>query len=399
MAILKSIKQSQIVIVTGPDGCGKSSSTFQAALNLEKNDGFKIWIICDTDDILKFSSAETKMIFVFDDAFGRYSVDKSSTKSLSQKNSSLINILKGNTNLKLVMTCRSYIYRSVNTVEIKEPFCHVNYLSEHLKLTLKERQDIGQKYNICSLNDEVIMLYNFFPSLCSKFAERRNDDMIEYFTFPINYIAEEVKQLQKADDPLYIALAVLVVHGNKVERNVLNSDNSKFDRMLDYLSKQAGYKGKPSKSILLSCFLALKNLYVLENESSFEYLRENLFTMIAYCVGPKILKGILDYGKSSLIKEKVWLESIGKNSKFDILVPKEFKDAFFLRLLTDIKKGKSGIVFSSSQHTLPQFRDLFRDYLVTNLKKRLEGEKHQLAVNVVSALHYSEYVSCFEGVE
>ncbi|XP_052076313.1 uncharacterized protein LOC127714293 isoform X2 [Mytilus californianus] len=405
--ILNRIRQEQFVIVSGPAGCGKSSSTFHAALNLEKYD---LWIITDPGDILKYSSADTKQIFLIDDAFGRYTVSQNHIIWWSQQGCSIKDILKGNIDLKVVMTCRSYIYRSVTSIETIEPFCHVNLLSDDLKLTLEERQTIGkgcinsETENIDRISNEVIMLYNFFPSLCSKFHEVQNDvDMIEYFTFPYHYIAEEIKQFRTADDPLYLALAFLVIRGNEVDKIVLNPYNDECNRVLENLfnlSDISGYTGRPSKSVLLSCFSALEDLYVLDNESSFECLHEKLFIMIAHCVGPDILNIILDHGKSSLIKERVRLTLTGENiSKFYILVPEVSKLRFFLRLLTDLQNGKSEIVFSSFQHTLPKFRKLFRDYLVTNLKERLKGDKHQIAVNVVKKLGYREYVSCLNGLE
>lgn len=342
-AILKSIKQSQIVIVTGPDGCGKSSSTFHAALNLEKNDGFKIWIIFDTDDILKYSSAEAKMIFLFDDAFGRYSVDRSSTKSLYQKDSSLINILKGNTNLKLVITCRSYIYRSANKIETLKLFCHVDFLSASLSLTIQERREIGECYinteNMKCVNDDVIMLYNFFPSLCARFSEIKNEDMIEYFTFPISYIADEVEQFRSLGDTVFLAFAVLIICGNKVNKNLFHSNSDIYKRMLPELLEELGFNGNSSNASLLSTFIAIQDLYVLEKTTWFESLHKNIFLMISHCISQHMIRSIILYGESSFIQERLRRSSSGENgSKFDILVPEQYKDMLSNRLRNGLRE-------------------------------------------------------------
>lgn len=392
------------MIVSGPAGCGKTFSTFRAALELEEKGKFDVWIISDPGDILKYSSTDRKQIYLIDDAFGKYSVNEYNTEWWSRQRCSVKDTLKENSNLKIVMTCRSYIYRSVTSMATIEPFCHVNLLLDHLKLTLKERRDIGEKCIknkiIDGINTEVIMLYNFFPSLCSKFQEAKIDDMIEYFTFPVNYIEEAVIQLQTADDPLYLALAFLVIRGNKVKKRLLNLDNTKCDSILEFLSRRSSYTGRSQKKELLSCFCALKDLYVLENESSFESLHEKLFILFAHCVGPNILKIILDHGKSSLLKERVRLMSIGENiSKYDILVPKELKYRYFRRLMTDLENGKSYIVFTSSQHTSSQFRNLFIDYLLTNLKGRLGGDKHQIAMDVVRAMGFMDYLGVLNGLE
>ena len=68
------------------------------------------------------------------------------------------------------------------------------------------------------MSDEVIMMYNFFPSLCGTLPEAAVKRYDEYFKIPYTFLFAEMQRF-KAYDVDYIALALLVVKDDNVDSN------------------------------------------------------------------------------------------------------------------------------------------------------------------------------------
>lgn len=406
-AIIERIKEEQCFIISGPFGCGKSSLAFHIALKLEEALEYDFMIISNPDDLLKYASDYKKQVFLIDDVFGKYSVSEYDMMWWNRQGESFQHLLTRNTNLRLLMTSRLHIYKylAVNVIHLRVNVCHINLISDDLVLTYEERQTIGRCYlsdNVISkLAKSVVSLYSFFPLLCANFYNHQAENDIQHFTLPLEHVKTEIENIQKSQDLFYLALSVLIVCDNKMQKEFLNQNDHEYDEMLNCVSKELGYGKKISKNLLLLRIIALTGSYLSDKDSYLECLNVNLFNVLAFCIGPSLMNSILRYGTMSFIIERMQPETLcGHYPNLTIIIPKSSLESYFERLLVELKTG-SFVFFKKKHHVLDECRESFITYMEHNLRKGdlKTGIDATTVLHVVSAEGYEEYVDFFLGLD
>ncbi|CAC5358298.1 unnamed protein product [Mytilus coruscus] len=400
--IKEKMLTEQCVLISGPHGCGKSSSAFHIAMELVKTLEYDCIIISKPDDLLIYASEDRKQLFLIDDVFGKYFVSDYNIMWWNHHGNFIQGILRQNKNFKILMTSRLHIYRSVNLEQLKITFCHINLISDEILLTLEERINIGRCYiknDIDNLAEKLVMSYSWYPALCANFRDNKEVAMDEYFALPVAYIMSEIENIRKSKDLFYIALSIMIICDNKVSKEIFNEDKHKSYDMLTLVSKEIGYGGNPSLALLFSHFISLKGTYVLEKKHAFECLHLNLFYTLTFCIAPRIMRSIFMYGKSSFINARMQLETRGADYPTQtIMVPKALQIVYFERILHDINEGLFD-TFSGYQHVFLEFRESFMAYLKNHLKDAdLKQGRHATTIlHVVSAEGYDDYANFFLG--
>ena len=125
-----------------------------------------VMIVSDLDDIIKYATDKKKQLFVFDDMFGKYSLNDHYTGWWSRQANLIKQVLRKNANMKLLMTSRSQIFQPTFLDNIDLSYVHCSFISDNLKLTVEKRRKIVQSYH-SDLNDrlsnEVIIMCRFCP--------------------------------------------------------------------------------------------------------------------------------------------------------------------------------------------------------------------------------------------
>ncbi|CAG2226043.1 unnamed protein product [Mytilus edulis] len=348
--ILESMKKDQCILVTGPHGCGKSSLAFHVALILEENEDFELLIVTNPDDIVRYASKDKKQIFIIDDIFGKYNVHEYDTMWWSKQGNLVLKLLDRNKDFKILATCRSHIYNSVDIKTVNSTFIHHNLITINYQMTEDIRRTIGKSYLSCDtidpLGNEVIMKYSFFPGLCAEFSNDIKENVVDYFSTPYIYVAAEIEKYNKTKDLHYFSLALLVILNNNVNKDKPIKDNNNrvqdgyFNELVRFLANEIGYSQKPSKQSILLCLKSLVGSYCTETEDGFSFMNETLLNIIAHVMSQHILRSLLKYGKSSFLKDRVQLLSLnGHPPKLTIMIPDILEKAYFDRILIDIKQG------------------------------------------------------------
>ncbi|XP_071124951.1 uncharacterized protein [Mytilus edulis] len=406
--ILESMKKGQCILVSGPQGCGKSSMAFHVALAMEETEEFELLIITNPDDIVKYASKDKKQIFIIDDIFGKYSVHEYDTMWWSKQGHLVLALMDRNKDFKILATCRSYIYRSVDIVRVKSSFVHHNLIADGLQLTEDNWRTIGKSYlsaeTIDQLGSEVIMKFSFFPTLCADYSSDKKETVVEYFSTPYSYVAAEIEQYNKTKDFHYFLLALLVILNNNVKKDKLIHDNNNrvqdayFFELIRFLANEIGYTQIPSKQSILFCLKALVGSYCIETEDKFSFMNETLLNIIAHILGQHILRSLLKYGKTLFLKDRVQFLSLnGHPPKLTIMIPGILEKAYFDRILIDIKKGLFWDVITDTQNAFPQFRKTFTSYMKTILKWNdlKYSDDGSTVVHAVSLAGYDDYLTYF----
>jgi hypothetical protein len=210
--------------------------------------------------------------------------------------------------MKIVLTCRLYIDQLTGLdcmKNISPSYCKL--LSDKLELTLDERRKILKSYtNDVEIDDDVALMYNFVPLMCSMlYDDDKQKDILDFFKRPDNVLQLEIDHLKKKSEIVYFSLALLVILNNNVDESMLDIYNKTNDVLLRHIFDELEFKQFPSKTLLRSCMFALKETYVKETETSFTFLHEPLFEVISYCIGENIINCIIKYADSSFINNRI----------------------------------------------------------------------------------------------
>ncbi|XP_076117420.1 uncharacterized protein LOC143085123 [Mytilus galloprovincialis] len=410
--VLESMKTDQCILVTGPHGCGKSSLAFHVALYMEETENFELLIVTNPDDIVKYASKDKKQIFIVDDIFGKYNVHEYDTMWWNKQGNLVPTLKDRNKDFKILATCRSFIYNSVDIVTVKSAFVHFSLLEEDLKLTESNRRTIGKSYLsadiIDKLGNEIVMKFSFFPTLCTDYSFDIKENVVDYFSTPYSYVAAEIEKYNKTKDLHYFSLALLVILNNNVKKENLIDDynnrnqNRNFNELIHCLANEIGFTQTPSKQSIHFCLNALVGSYCIETEYGYSFMNETLLNIIAHVMSEHILRSLLKYGKTPFLKDRVQFLSLnGHHPKLTIMIPVVLERAYFDRMLIDIKQGLFWDVITDMQNAFPQFRKAFTSYMKTmlkwnDLKNSVDGST---VVHAVSVEGYDDYVLFFSDLD
>ncbi|CAG2234542.1 unnamed protein product [Mytilus edulis] len=346
--ILAKMETNGFVILSGPPGCGKSAIAYNTAFMLEKTAKFKILPISSPEEIRKYLSPETKQIFVIDDPVGRYAVDDTSIRRWKNEENFIKETFTNSLNTKLILTCRSYIYKSGFSRLLHVSPIHFDLLSSDLKLSIGEAAKLCKRYNLPDLNEDTIMVYDFFPLLCAMYSTLEDTSM--FFLNPYKILTEEIGNIKENSDIAFLAIALLVVQDDNIAKQSLSLENQTIKELLNDLCNECGFKYFPSTTVLLSALYDLIGTYIKETEHGFACIHDTLFRNLSFIVGSSIIHCLLKYGNCTFIANRLQLASVQQeHDELVIMVKQEQEDMYFQRLVLDIRKGYHSHVFTGIQ--------------------------------------------------
>ena len=233
-SIMKIVKENQYTVITGISGSGKTINAYYTALQLQQNEGFVVIPANGPDDFIKSTVANTKQIYIFDDALGKHLFDEYQFNCWEKHSDNIHGLgMRSPHNTKVIITCRSHLYDKNKFQDLGLPIVYFNMNDPDYTLSLQERKEIAKLYlsdeTILNLNDYVIMLYNFFPLLCELFSERGGNN-IDFFIKPGYFVETDIKKLKSTHDNAYIALALLVVCSNQINKQLLQIGDQRVSK-------------------------------------------------------------------------------------------------------------------------------------------------------------------------
>lgn len=352
--------------------------------------GYTIHIARSPADIIS-NSSNKKEIFIFDDFLGRVCLNRTSADLWELYDTDIKCLLKQYTNVKLLLISRPEI-------DFKNALKDYSslHISEHtLKLSLDERRSIALNYMQESdsekIDDTTMLMYPFFPFICTLYEETKHTNIQDFFTNPDEGIYEELQKMSQNDKLSILALKFLVVCNNRV-----NIEHPKhFDLILISICEE--FEGEievaPTRSKILSQLEKMENIYTVKVNGSFQAIHEKMFDIISTYLGPKIVQTILNYGSINFIADRMLLESLNERREpYYIIVPRVIENLYIKRMLRSSNEGKYWKSFGNIQSSNSIYRHKFLYFLKLNKLTQFPQKDGLHPLYVSSSQGYTEFV-------
>lgn len=144
-SIMKIVKENQYTMITGISGSGKTINAYYTALQLQQNEGFVVIPANGPADFIKSTAANTKQIYIFDDALGKHLFDEYQF-NYWEKHCDNIHGLCSPHNTRVIITCRSHLFDKNKLQDLGLPFVYFNMNDTEYTPSLQERKEMAKLY-------------------------------------------------------------------------------------------------------------------------------------------------------------------------------------------------------------------------------------------------------------
>lgn len=386
--VVQEIKSSQVVLIVGNSGTGKTTAMHYASRQLFE-DGFEIVPVAYPSEIPSQRFPSKKQLFVIDNVFGRYRVGKIETDSWEKFRDRIFVVFKEKT-AKLLMTSRRQVYKDISQIlstmfdlEIVDLDCNELALSKNERKGMLELY-LGKISNSTQLSDEDIteICSNkvAFPLLCKMFTSNENflREKAIFFRSPFKFFKAELNSLQKDDKVMYCVLVLLLIFDVK-ELQCIFDMHGEIERRETYalLLSACGVAEGISRHSLRKDLFSMTGSYV-DLKNPFKFIHDTLEETLACHFGSQFPRILLQCCKLGFMRNRVRLNKpatediniLGPGST--VIVKSEHYDALLGRLLTEISNGK----FHDVLLCQPMRDDNFINQFVSYAQRKLGSLKN-----------------------
>lgn len=370
-----AITKNQYVLIHGEAGCGKTALMNHVAWSLQQND-YDVKTITKFSEIDPDSCLESKILYIFDDAFGTFNYDISFINTLEHYSD--IKILLRRKHSKLIMTSRSSVYRKLEKFNFSAIFYVIDLNDSAFSYNDYEKKGIFR--NKCGmrlaehLDKAMNCKHHSFPLLCAIFSNfpELQKSLHHFFTNPERTFLHFLDTLQNTKILTYYSLVFLVLNG-QIKCPIACEKNNNVMKILLLLIPACSHHLKMFFSIEGCVKKIEKELeetrwFKKDNYDIYTFRHMFFYEIVAYHFGKNNINTILTCMGENFIAEKVLLR--GKYSTgFTIPVDIEKLQE---RLLADIRDFKKLNVFTNACWGNPLFCHVFQQTLKKSTELNIE---------------------------
>ncbi|CAG2241973.1 unnamed protein product [Mytilus edulis] len=173
-----------------------------------------------------------------------------------------------------------------------------------MRLSLKERWDICHSYlnevDMKALEDETIVMYSFFPKLCSSYSSFENIAVESFFKAPYEIIEDEIHNFKIKSQISFMALAVLAIK-QTISNISFSIDSREYDKLYQDVFHESAVLQYPSKNLLKSSLVAFIGSYVKKDKDDFMFSNETLQNMVLRCIANTLIESVIQHCKTDKI--------------------------------------------------------------------------------------------------
>ena len=313
--VVKSIKESNIVIIIGNSGTGKSTTMKYTTLQL-REEGYEIIILSDPYDIPSYRFINRKQLFIMDDVLGKYRID-SMAFDMWERLHDRLKVVFNDKSAKLLVTLRKQLHKTIPQIQPSIIFDSkvVDLDSNDLVLSKDEKIAMLETYlenknltNILTSNEKSVICTCTiaFPLLCSVFSSNQDfwKQKAKFFQSPTVVFNRELDRLQKENAEVYCVLVLLLMFSFR-ELTSLFIIKCEFERIDVYRSvlSACGVSKNISRKVLQDHLRSLSGTFV-EPSNHFRFIHDTLEDTIAQHFGSSFPEVMLKYCKLQFIRDK-----------------------------------------------------------------------------------------------
>ncbi|XP_078311118.1 uncharacterized protein LOC144617578 isoform X2 [Crassostrea virginica] len=341
--VSNAIKTSNLVIVVGHSGSGKSAIVQHIALEY-RTQGWVVKPVYSVEEIHHAFKAmnfiKDKTIFVFNDPIGKESFDEMPYHAWGHYRETLGLLLK---HAKLLLTCRKSVFSDERARRLfTKEGDNIDIEQNHIRLSKKEKElMIAKHFKAQPTDDEIIELLEidiYFPLLCkmwSRFSKYEKND-ITFFSEPAKVLTEEIYNFKDKDKKKYCALVCFVLFNGELRLRDLKGNNKRFTTAL----RACELSRDTLPSTIFTELKALDGLLVKQIGDTYTFYHDFVMEVTTYVIGREHPEEAIKFADISFLRKRVRLENNNPNEQFTIVINDDNIDDLVNRLFDELLGDK-----------------------------------------------------------
>ncbi|XP_071172953.1 uncharacterized protein [Mytilus edulis] len=381
--VISKICSSNIAVVTGSSGSGKSSLIHHIALYLHSKYEYEIVhssFVTAPADIINYRNEKRNQVFVIDDICGKKNINLQIVQTWSDLAGPVEEIFKDNviesqnttvrtdkTKLaKLLVSCRLEVFKDK---WFQQLCCFIkhecNILSDSLCLLPEERLLMIKQYlpndRIKEVND-ILNEFNFFPLLCRLSTDRSSKELRTLFLAPIATIRADLEEIILTENKFkQCALVLCLIFEEGFDEQwlkfklVSNDIQTKIKRIGEEFDINLDVE--ILRRSLIDAFCSLTGTYLRNRGTSYEFYHDKIYDTAVIVFGQYFKECFIKYASVSFIGDRYILESVGAtNNDSLVIISEDMEESYFCRLLGDLEKKNVNSTLHNKQLVYESFR-------------------------------------------
>lgn len=333
------IKKSNLVIVAGHSGSGKSAIIQHVALVLRKQG----WVVKQINSIENIEaslsseeSTENTTLFVLNDPIGKEFLDDVAYSTWRTFEQSLTQFLK---KVKLLVTCRNSILQDNKVKKLthfQDSSNVINVDSGPFELNEYEKRKIFEKHNAkrqITKEDisEIVQTKTYFPLLCKLFSKTEDSiDHLVFFREPKKVLQNEIENLKVSNKEKYCGLVCLALFRNKLCSKEITENYKLFKECL----LLCGVSECTSPATILNNLELVKGLFVKKIGETYHFYHDFVMEVTTFVFGTDFPSKIIEHADIGFLRRRVRLKDCA-----------DFPDSFIITLSDDWIESLSDRLF------------------------------------------------------
>lgn len=324
--------------------------------------GYSIFSCHGPSELVSQHRANTKQVFISDDACGQFTLVQSNVDKWKQYETKIAKIVDSE-NVIIISSCRTnmFIDKQCQSLLIFSG-CRCDLNDGDYAIDKQEKITIAKNYlsqlTISKVKSDLDS-FDMFPLLCRLYTERAAWNSIIFFHDPFSFYKEEMNGFYKEDGGIRCcSLFLCVINNGCLDQTILMDESeSVIWPNFTIVFAEFGLKPDLSRKSVIDSLDTLVNIYLKKRNDEFHILHDRLFDFLCYYFGERHQQLMMNYADSRMIRDRTLLDTSQTSSQeFTIIIERQNESDYIQRLVKDMLSGYLDDVLYNHQIRYEDFR-------------------------------------------